>query len=117
MQLILLESIITLFTIPAADNIFSPLNSASASISLLRYGQEQLEFWRKLFLRVQTITEIDAANPAISVNLNPQRLDVISAVGSPREIRQIKLDLVPPFIESHRHCADERLYACGRLII
>ena len=57
-----------------------------------------------------------------SLNLNrscnlPECLDVVSTVGSSCEIGQVKLNLVPSFIESHRHSADEWLYTRCTLIV
>lgn len=40
--------------------------------------------------------------------LDAQRLDVVSAVGTSREVAQVELNLIPTLIETHRHCADER---------
>lgn len=47
----------------------------------------------------------------------PECLNVVCSVCSSREIRQVKLDLVPSFVESHWHCADERLDTSGRLVV
>jgi len=49
--------------------------------------------------------------------LNAESLDVVGAVSAAREVRQVELDLVPTFVESHRHRADERLDARRALII
>jgi hypothetical protein len=57
------------------------------------------------------------SNAAVGVDLHPQRLDVICAISTPCEIRKVELDLIPAFIQSHRHGADERLDArCGLII-
>lgn len=79
--------------------------------------QEQLEFWRKLVFGVQSVREVDSTDSAVSMNLNSQRLDVVSTVGSSGEIRQVKLDLIPSFIKSHRHGTNEWLDSSGRLIV
>ena len=47
----------------------------------------------------------------------PQGLNVVSTVSSSREIRQVKLNLIPAFIKSHGHGADERLYTGGTLVV
>ena len=40
---------------------------------------------------------------------SPERFDVVGSVGPPREVRQVELNLIPAFVESHGHGADERL--------
>ena len=47
----------------------------------------------------------------------PERLDVVSTVGSTGEIRQVELNLIPAFVKSHGHGADERLDTSGRLVV
>lgn len=49
--------------------------------------------------------------------LHSQGLHVISAIGPPGEVGQVKLNLVPTLIQSHGHCANERLHAGCALII
>ena len=49
--------------------------------------------------------------------LDAESLDVVGAVSTARKVRQVELDLVPTFVESHRHCADERLDARRALIV
>ena len=51
------------------------------------------------------------------MDLDAQRLNVVGAVGAACEVRQVELDLVPAFVEPHRHRADERLDASGGLVI
>lgn len=40
--------------------------------------------------------------------LNPDGFDVVGAICSAREVRQVELDLVPSVIQSHWHRTDER---------
>ena len=51
------------------------------------------------------------------MNLNPERLHVVGPVGSPREVGQVELDLIPAFVQPHRHRADERLHSGGGLVV
>jgi len=51
------------------------------------------------------------------VNLNAQSLDVVCSVRTAGEIAQVELNLVPSFVKSHGHGADERLDSSGRLVI
>jgi len=51
------------------------------------------------------------------MDLHPQRFDVVCAVGAAREVRQVELDLVPALVQAHRHRANERLHAGGRLVV
>jgi hypothetical protein len=51
------------------------------------------------------------------MNLHSQGLDVVGAVGSPCEVRQVELNLVPAFVQAHRHRTDERFHAgCGLVV-
>ena len=45
----------------------------------MRTGQEQLEFRRELLFRVETVRKVDAADTAVSVDLDTKRLDVVGA--------------------------------------
>jgi len=51
------------------------------------------------------------------VQLNAQGLDVVGTVGTAREIGQVKLDLIPSLVQTHRHGTNERLHASGRLVV
>ena len=51
------------------------------------------------------------------MDLHTQGLDIVGAVGSAGEIRQVELDLVPSLVETHRHRADEGLHTGGALIV
>lgn len=46
-----------------------------------------------------------------------QGLNIITAIGSPGEIRKIKLNLVPALVKPHRHSADEGFHSSSRLVI
>ena len=79
--------------------------------------EEELELWWKLILSVKLIREIDSAYSAVSMDLNSEGLDVVSSVGSPCEVTQIELNLIPSFIQSHRHSTDEGFHSCRALIV
>ena len=49
--------------------------------------------------------------------LYSQRLNVVCSVGSSSEVRQVKLDLVPPIVQSHGHGAYERLHPGRGLVV
>ena len=51
------------------------------------------------------------------MNLNPQRLHIVGPVGSPGEVGQVELDLIPALVQPHGHRADERLHSGGGLIV
>merc|ERR1719152_740086 len=57
----------------------------------LLHGEEELELWRQLLLAVEAIREVDAAQPAIGVDLHAQRLDVVRPVRAPREVGEVEL--------------------------
>ena len=81
----------------------------SLSLWLTGNWQEELEFWGELVLGVESIGEIDSSDSAVSMNLNSEGFYVVGTVGPSGEIRQVELNLVPPFIKSHGHCAYEGL--------
>ena len=62
-------------------------------------------------------SDIIIANSAVGVDLDPQRLNKVRPVSSPRKICQLELDLISPFIQPHRQCAFERLHPGCRLVI
>mmetsp|Transcript_4432 Transcript_4432/g.11627 ORF Transcript_4432/g.11627 Transcript_4432/m.11627 type:complete len:264 (+) Transcript_4432:95-886(+) len=84
---------------------------------LLLDGQEELELGRQLLLRVEAVRKVDATDAAVGVDLDTERLDVVRAVRTTRKVRQVELDLVPALVEAHRHRANERLHARGRLVV
>jgi len=84
---------------------------------LLGNWQEELELWGQLLFRIQAIAEVQPANSAVGVQLHSERLDVIRTIRASREVREVELNLVPPFVEPHRHGADERLDSGGRLVV
>ena len=51
------------------------------------------------------------------MNHLPQGLNVVGTVGSPGEIGQVKLNLIPSLIQSHGHGANEGLHTGGRLVV
>lgn len=91
------------------------LSNTSFILSLNR--KEQLEFWWEFFLWVKAIWEIDSSNSAICVDLHTKCLNVIGCIRSSCEIRQVELNLVPAFIESHGHGTDKWLDSGRWLII
>ena len=63
-------------------------------------------------------TNPSSANlPTVGMDLNTKSLDIISSIRTTGEIRKIKLDLIPAFIQTHWHCANERLHSSRRLIV
>ncbi len=79
------------------------------------HGQKQLKLRRQLVLAIQPVREVDAAHSAVGVDLHPQCLYVVGAVGAASEVGKVELDLIPAFVQSHGHGANERLDACGGL--
>mmetsp|Transcript_33647 Transcript_33647/g.89221 ORF Transcript_33647/g.89221 Transcript_33647/m.89221 type:complete len:218 (+) Transcript_33647:29-682(+) len=84
---------------------------------LAGHRQEELELGGQLLLAVEAVREVDAADPAIGVELHAQRLDVVRAVGPAGEVREVELDLVPALIQAHGHGADEGLHARRALVV
>ena len=89
----------------------------SLSLRLSGNGQEELELGRELVFGVESIGEVDSSDSAVSVDLDSEGLDVVGTVSSSGEIRQVELNLIPSFVESHGHGTDEGLDSGGRLIV
>ena len=51
------------------------------------------------------------------MNLHSQGFNVVRSVGSPCEITQVELNLVPAFVQTHGHCANEGLHTGGALVV
>jgi len=51
------------------------------------------------------------------VELDSERLDVVRSVRTSGEVRQIELNLIPTFVETHGHGADKGLHARGGLVV
>ena len=47
----------------------------------------------------------------------PQGFNVVGTVGTTGEVRQVELNLIPAFVETHGHGANERLHAGGALVV
>ena len=47
----------------------------------------------------------------------PKGLNVVGTVGTAGEIGQVELNLIPSFVESHGHGANEGLYAGSALVV
>ena len=91
------------------------LENIKRSHLFLLDGEEKLELIGEFFFRIETVREVDSSNSAVSMNLYSQSLNVTGTVRSAGEIGQVKLDLVPAFIQSHRHSTDEGLHTSGAL--
>ena len=91
--------------------------STSSVGSLAGDWKEKLEFGRELILGVESVREVNSTDPAVGVDLDSEGLNIVGTVGSSCEIGQVELDLIPAFIKSHRHCADEGLDTSSRLIV
>ena len=89
----------------------------SLSLWLTSDWQEKFEFWGELVFCVKSIGEINSSNSAVGVNLHSQCFNIVSSISSSCEIRQVELNLIPALIESHGHCANERLYSGCWLIV
>lgn len=94
-------------------------SARSCSLALWFAGnwQEELELWWKLVFGIKSVWEVNSSNSAVSVDLYSQSLNIVGTVGSPGEIRQVELNLVPSLIESHWHCANEWLYTSRWLVV
>ena len=50
-------------------------------------------------------------------HLHPVGFNIICAISSTSEVREVKLDLVPAIIKTHGHGANKRLDPCGGLVV
>ena len=80
-------------------------------------GRNELELWGKFLLAVESVGKVYSSNAAVGVDRHPQSLDVIAAVCSSGEVRQVELNLVPALVQPHWHCADEGLDPGRRLVV
>ena len=51
------------------------------------------------------------------MDLYVNSLNVIRPISSTSEVRQVELNLIPAFVETHRHCAHERFDTRCSLLI
>ena len=77
--------------------------------------QKQLKLRRQLVFAIEAVRKVDAPHSAIRVNLHSQCLYVVRAVSAAGKVREVELDLIPSFVQSHGHCANERLDTSGGL--
>ena len=75
--------------------------------------EEEFELRRELIFSVKSVGEVNSSNSAVGMYLNSECLDVVSPVSSSCEIRQVELNLIPSFVQAHRHRADKRFDSCG----
>ena len=57
------------------------------------------------------------SNKSTGLDNVPECLDIVCTICSPCEIGQVKLNLIPAFIESHRHGTDERFDTRRTLVV
>ena len=99
------------------DKGLSSIVRCSLSLWLSCNWQEKFELWRKLVFGIESVGEINSSNSAVGVDLNSKSLYVVGTIGSSCEIRQVKLNLIPAFIESHWHGTNKRFYPSSWLIV
>ena len=75
------------------------------------HGQKELKLRRQLVFAIEAVRKVDAPHSAVGVNLHPQSLYVIGTVRATGKIREVELDLIPAFVQSHGHSANEWLHA------
>ena len=86
---------------------------SSLSLRFSSNWQEEFELGRELVFGVKSIGEVDSSNSAVSVDLDSEGLNVVGTISSSGEIGQVELNLIPSFIESHRHGTNEWLDSGG----
>jgi hypothetical protein len=93
--------------------------NSRCSLSLWFAGnwQEELELWWKFVFGIESIGEVNTTDTAVGVDLHAKGLNVVSTVCSACKVWQVKLDLIPAFIKSHWHGANERFDSSCALIV
>jgi hypothetical protein len=84
---------------------------------LLLAWNEKFELQRKVLLRVQSVAKVDPSDPTIGMDGESQGLHIVRPISSSGEVGKIELDLVPAFVQFHRHCTDEWLYLGIGLVV
>ena len=79
--------------------------------------QEELEFWWEFIFRVEPVGKVDSSDATISVNLHSEGFYIVGAICASGKIGQVELNLIPAFVQSHRHSANEWLYSRRRLVV
>ena len=51
------------------------------------------------------------------MNLDSESLNVVGSIGSSGEVTQVELDLIPAFVQTHGHCADEGFHSGRALVV
>lgn len=74
------------------------------------YREIEFELCRELIFRVEAVCKVHPANAAVGMNLYPEGLHIVGAIGPAGEISQVELYLVPSLIQPHGHSADEWLH-------
>jgi len=97
--------------------LYTILYHTTTYLHLFLHGQKQFELRRKLFFRVQAIREVYSANTTVSMQLYSQSFYVVCPVSPSGKVGQVKLNLIPPFVQPHWHRTNERLYTRCRLIV
>lgn len=100
----------------APDALLTCLLSNCFRLGFLN-GQEQFELGRQFVFGVESIGKVHPPYPAVGMDLNTERFHVVGPVGTAGEIGQVELDLIPSFVQSHGHGADEWLHPRSRLVI
>ena len=90
---------------------------SSHHLGLSSDGQEKFEFWGELVFGVEAVGEVNSANAAVRVDLYAEGFDVVGSVSAASEIGQVELNLVPAFVKSHWHGANERFHAGCALVV
>ena len=85
-------------------------------LSLASHGEEELELWRQLVLGIEAIWEVNSSDPAVCMNLHSQGLNVVGSIGTTSEVGQVELNLIPAFVQTHGHRANEGLHT-GRWLV
>ena len=87
------------------------------ALTFLLDWEVELELSRQLLLAVEPVREVNSPDPTVGVDLNSQSLHIVCPVGSPGEVGQVELNLIPALVKSHGHGADEGLDTRRRLIV
>ena len=77
---------------------------------------EELELGWDLIFGVKLIRKVNPSDTAVGMDLNPQGFHIVRTIGSPCEIREVELDLIPTLVQTHGHGAYEGLHSSLTLV-
>ena len=96
------------------------VNTADTAVSVNLNSKKFKKSVTSLIYGIQTLSLLKTrAFKSVCANFQclPEGFNVVGTVSTTGEIRQVELNLIPAFVETHGHGADERLHTGSGLIV